>query len=116
MNLIPSFHNLTTVLQTFLVIPVSDASGERSFSKLRFIENDYRTTMTQKRLNNLIINQFINIEYWGGGTARGIDFGNIVRKHAKIAAHSAWNFFKYMPTRIIFKDRIQDNMIVLITI
>ena len=87
MNLIPSFHNLTTVLQTFLVIPVSVASGERSFSKLRFIENDYRTTMTQKRLNNLSI---LNIE---AEVARGIDFGNIVRKHAKIAAHSAWNFF-----------------------
>ena len=38
------FHNITIVLQIFVTIPVAAASGERSFSKLKFIENDYRTS------------------------------------------------------------------------
>jgi hypothetical protein len=35
--------------------PVSAASNERVFSVFKFIKNNLRTTMTDKRLNNLLI-------------------------------------------------------------
>ena len=34
---------------------VSNASGERSFSKLKFLKNQYRSTMGQIRLNSLTL-------------------------------------------------------------
>ena len=36
-------------------MPVSVASGERSFSKLKIIKNYLRTSMTQERMSNLSI-------------------------------------------------------------
>jgi hypothetical protein len=47
---------------------VTNASGERSFSKLKFIENEIRNRMTQPRLNNL---SFICIE---NNVLENIDF------------------------------------------
>lgn len=41
------FPNVYIVLRIFLSIPISNCSGERSFSKLSFIENKYRTSMNQ---------------------------------------------------------------------
>ena len=81
------FHNIGIVLQIFLTIPVSVATGERSFSKLRFIENDYRTSMTQKRLNNLAI---LSIE---SGVARSIDFSPVVMKYAIRQSRAIHSFF-----------------------
>lgn len=49
------FPNITVALRIFLSIPVTVASGERSFSKLRLIKNYLRSTMSQERLSNLSI-------------------------------------------------------------
>jgi len=38
-----------------LTIPVSTASAERSFSKLKIIKNYLRNTMTQERLSALAV-------------------------------------------------------------
>jgi hypothetical protein len=38
---------------------VTNCTGERSFSRLKWIKNDRRTTMTQARLDNLAL---MNIE------------------------------------------------------
>lgn len=48
-NLVSSFPNLTTALKIFLTLPVSVATGERSFSKLKIIENYLRTSMSQEK-------------------------------------------------------------------
>ena len=45
-----NYVNVTTALRILLTLPVSVASGERSFSKLRIIQNYLRSTMTQDRL------------------------------------------------------------------
>lgn len=43
------------ILETILVVPPSSASAERSFSQLRRVKSWLRSTMTQKRLNSLLI-------------------------------------------------------------
>ncbi|KAK5648368.1 hypothetical protein RI129_003260 [Pyrocoelia pectoralis] len=54
------YPNLTTALKIFLTLPVTVASGERSFSKLKLIKNYLRNTMGQDKLTNLSI---ISIEH-----------------------------------------------------
>ena len=48
-----NYPNLTTLLRIYLTLPVSVASAERSFSKLKLIKNYRRTTMSDERLNAL---------------------------------------------------------------
>ncbi len=50
-----SFSDMCTVLVLFLTIPVTVASAERSFSKLKLIKNYLRSTMSQNRLSGLAI-------------------------------------------------------------
>jgi hypothetical protein len=46
------FPNVEIAMRIFLSMMVTNASGERSFSKLKFIKNDLRNRMTQPRSNN----------------------------------------------------------------
>lgn len=50
-----SFNEVISVLILFLTIPVTVATAERSFSKLKLIKNYMRTTMTQRRLSALAL-------------------------------------------------------------
>lgn len=50
-----TFPNVETVLRLYLVLMVSNCSGERSFSKLKLIKNRLRTSMAQERLNHLTL-------------------------------------------------------------
>ncbi|VVC36541.1 Ribonuclease H-like domain,HAT, C-terminal dimerisation domain,Domain of unknown function DUF4371 [Cinara cedri] len=52
-NQITSFPNLLTTFYLFLTLPVTVASAERSFSKLKLIKNYLRNTMSQTRLSGL---------------------------------------------------------------
>ena len=47
------FPNAWIPYRILLTIPVTVASGERSFSKLKFIKSYLRSTMSQERLNGL---------------------------------------------------------------
>ena len=49
------FPNLAVALRIFLTLPVTVASAERSFSKLKLIKTYLRSTMTQDRLVGLAI-------------------------------------------------------------
>ena len=51
-DVFPAIKKLLSVLAT---LPVSSATAERSFSALRLIKSDLRTTMTQSRLNGLCL-------------------------------------------------------------
>lgn len=55
-----AYPNITTALTIFLTLPVSVATNERSFSKLKIIKNYIRNLSGQQRLSNLGI---ISIEY-----------------------------------------------------
>jgi hypothetical protein len=52
-NISSNFPNVEITMRIFLSMMVTNASGERSFSKLKFIENKLRNRMPQPRLNNL---------------------------------------------------------------
>jgi hypothetical protein len=49
------FPNATIAYRVLLTIPVTVASAERSFSKLKLLKTYLRSTMTQERLNDLAI-------------------------------------------------------------
>lgn len=51
-SLLPEFYKFLGILAT---IPVTSCSSERSFSDLRRLKSYLRSTMSQKRLNNVAI-------------------------------------------------------------
>ena len=79
-----TFPNIEIALRIYLILMVSNSSGERSFSELKIIENRSRTSMMQKRLVNLAI-MSIKSE-----VLQQLDFGNILsdlaaRKSRKVS-------------------------------
>jgi len=80
------FPNLSISLRMFLTAPTTVASAERSFSKLKVINNYLRSTMGQDRLNNLAR---LNIEC---DIAKHIDFDTVIRSFAKKKARKATLF------------------------
>lgn len=77
-DLIPCFPNFTIALRIFLTLPVSVASGERSFSKLKIIKNYLRSTMSQKRLSSLAL---ISIEH---EISENIDLSEMINEFASL--------------------------------
>ena len=57
-------------------MPITVASGERSFSKLKLIKTYLRSTVSQERLNSL---SMLSIE---SEIAKAIDFKNILNDFA----------------------------------
>ena len=57
---------VSVLLRIFATLPVSTATGERSFSALKYIKNYLRSTMGEERLNGLAhmyINRDISLNY-----------------------------------------------------
>jgi hypothetical protein len=75
-NLIPIFPNIEISLRIFLCIMVSNASAERSFSKLKLVKNFLRNSIKQERLNQLSI---LSIE---NDLCRSINFEDIIEEFA----------------------------------
>lgn len=79
-NLETAFPNIVIALKIALTLPITVASGERSFSKLKLIKNYLRTTMTQERLVDLAI---LSIEK---ELAETLDYEEFINDFAKIKA------------------------------
>ena len=75
-NLEELYPNVCIVYRIILTIPIIVAHCERSFSKLKLIENYLRSTMSQERLSGLAI---LSIE---NATARTIDYNDIIDEFA----------------------------------
>ncbi|XP_047121253.1 uncharacterized protein LOC124804921 [Schistocerca piceifrons] len=70
------YPNIWITLRILLTIPVTVASGERSFSKLKLIKTYLRSTMSQTRLTSLAS---LSIE---NEVAENLDFANLIRDFA----------------------------------
>lgn len=68
--------NVAVALRILLILPVTVASGERSFSKLKIIKNYLRSTIGQSRLTGLAL---IAIE---STVAKVVDYTNIIKNFA----------------------------------
>ena len=44
---------VSVLLRVFATLPVTTATGERSFSALKYVKNTLRSTMSENRLNGL---------------------------------------------------------------
>jgi len=71
-----AYQNISVAYQTYLTMPVTSASCERSFSKLKLIKTYLRSTTEQSRLNNLSI---LSIE---NKIARQINYEDIINDFA----------------------------------
>lgn len=71
-KLLSLFPNVAIVIRLFLTLPLTVASGERSFSKLKIIKNYLRSSMKQDRLSGLAI---IAIEH---SIAEKINYSDII--------------------------------------
>jgi hypothetical protein len=71
-----SFPNVETTLRIYLTLMVSNCTGERSFSKLKILKNDHRSTIEQQHLSDLAV---LNIEW---AIMRQIDFEELVNDFA----------------------------------
>ncbi|XP_045456064.1 zinc finger MYM-type protein 1-like [Melitaea cinxia] len=54
-KLVDVFPNCYTILKIFLTMPITSCEAVRSFSRMSYIENKYRTTMSNYRLNHLSV-------------------------------------------------------------
>ncbi|KAL7824863.1 hypothetical protein SRHO_G00343720 [Serrasalmus rhombeus] len=79
-NLDLVFPNLTVALRVFLTMPLTVASAERSFSKLKLIKTYLRSSMNNDRLTQLAV---ISIE---NNVAQSISFDSILDKWASAKA------------------------------
>ena len=79
-SLTASFLEVCTTLLLFLTIPVTCASAERSFWKLKIIKRYLKSKMIQDRLSGLAL---ISIEQ---ETAREVDFENLIDMFAEAKA------------------------------
>nr|XP_047141266.1 uncharacterized protein LOC101239105 [Hydra vulgaris] len=77
-SLISLYPNTVVALRILLTLPVSVASGERSFSKLKLIKNYLRSSIGQTKLKNLAL---ISIE---SAMASTLDYTSVINEFAKV--------------------------------
>ena len=77
-SLMSVYPNAVIAFRIFLTIPVTVASSERSFSKLKLIKTYLRSTMTQERLTNLAL---LSIE---NDITKTIDYNEVIDQFAKL--------------------------------
>ena len=71
------YPNIYIVIRILLTIPVSTASAERSFSKLKLIKNYLRNTMGQEKLSALTV---LSIE---ADIASKLNYDTIIKEFSK---------------------------------
>lgn len=77
-NLEETFPNVETALRIFLTLPVSNCSGERSFSLLKRIKSSVRTTLLQEKLSSLAL---LCIE---ADITQKLDFNDVINDFANM--------------------------------
>lgn len=80
-----SLPDLCTAFLMFLTLPVTVASNERSFSKLKLIKNYLRSSMSNSRLSGLAV---LSIEQ---ERARSLDLNSLVSKFVEVKNRRGWS-------------------------
>ena len=80
------FPNLSKIIKIALTLPLTSASAERSFSKLKIIKNRLRSTMRQDRLESLML---MSVE---SDICRDLDIDGLVERFTN-AAPRRWNLY-----------------------
>lgn len=75
-NLQVIFPNVSIALRLYLILPVTNTSGERSFSKLKLVKNRLRSTVGQDRLNHLTL---MSLE---SDLVQKLDFSDLIKDFA----------------------------------
>ena len=70
--LVSTFPNIEISLRIFLCMMVTNCSEERSFSALKILKNDHRSTMLNERLN------YLSLLYIESDLLDNIDFDDII--------------------------------------
>ncbi|XP_050066091.1 zinc finger MYM-type protein 1-like [Aphis gossypii] len=84
--ILSSVPEVAIVLKLFLTIPVTSATAERSFSKLKLIKSYLRSTMAQQRLSDLSVLRIENEKI------RSLDINMLVDKFAEKNARRSQKF------------------------
>lgn len=77
-NTVSTFSNVETLLRIYLSIPISNASGERSFSTLKRVKSYLRNSINQENLSSLAL---LNVE---NEVLENIDSNEIINKFAEM--------------------------------
>ena len=77
-NLKEIYPNIYVVIRILLIVPVSIASAERSFSKLKLIKSYLRSTMGQEKLSALVV---LSIE---ADIASKVDYELLIEEFRKV--------------------------------
>lgn len=82
-DLIDVFHNvyiyIYIVLRIYVCIPITNCEAERSFSKLTFIKNKYRSSMGETRLSHLALMSIEN------DVLSKLSFDDIIDEFSKVS-------------------------------
>jgi len=70
-----------------MTLPVTVATAERSFSKLKIIKTYLRSTMSQERLDGLTI---ISIEH---ECAKDTDFDQVIKEYETCPCSQVWIYY-----------------------
>lgn len=79
-SLATSYPDVCTAYMMYLTVPVTVATAERSFSKLKLIKNYLRNSMSQERLSGLSL---LSIE---NERAKSLDFSEVIQQFASAKA------------------------------
>jgi hypothetical protein len=92
--------NVSVALRILLTLPLTVASGERSFSKLKLIHTYLRTTMTNDRLSELAIEHQLGEELNLEKIVN--DFANAKAKKKSYKFYVKFKYFVTLYTIILF--------------
>ena len=76
-------------LKIYFTLPVTSSTAERSFSSLRRLKTFIRSTMTQSRLNNLLL------LYIHPAETNDLDLNNIAKQFAHVNSRRCNYFGKF---------------------
>ena len=106
-NIFDAFPNTWVALRILLTLPVTVASGERSFSKLKLIKTYLRATMGDDRLNSLAI---LSIE---NELAHSLDASDVIKQFAEKKIQKSINMNSW--TQYVFTTSLSSHLLLKLT-